>query len=126
MDPGLGVATGGEGVALGQQFLAEFGILEELAVEGDPDRAVLVGDRLPASGKVDDREPPGAQDHARLGVKLLVVRPSVSDRAGHRQEPGDGKLAAIDPIQGPGDSTHGSLKLPGFGAIADRASSLFR
>ena len=37
VDPGLGVAAGRQPVAAGQQLLAQLGILEELAVEGDPD-----------------------------------------------------------------------------------------
>ena len=58
MDPQLGVASGRQPVAARQQLLLELGIFEELAVLRDPDRAVLVADRLPAAGEVDDREPP--------------------------------------------------------------------
>jgi hypothetical protein len=100
-------------VTPGEQLLAELGIIEQLAIEGDPDRPVLVGDRLSTPGEVDDREATGAEDHAGLGVKLLVVRPPVGDGAGHSQEPGHGELATVDPIQYPGDSTHDSIKLPG-------------
>ena len=44
---------------LDEQFPPQLGILEKLAVERDPDRAVFVGDRLPAPREVDDRQPPG-------------------------------------------------------------------
>ena len=46
----------------GQEVPSQLGVLEQLAVEGDPDRAVLIADRLPAAGEVDDREPPRPQD----------------------------------------------------------------
>ncbi len=59
MDPRLGVAAGGEPVPSGEQVATQLGILEQLAVEGDPDRAVLVADRLSSPGQVDDREPAG-------------------------------------------------------------------
>ena len=86
VDPGLGVASGRQPVAACQELLSQLGVLEQLAVEGDPDRAVLVGDRLPAARQVDDREPPGSQRHAGLDVDLLVVGPAMGDRRRHRQE----------------------------------------
>ena len=84
----------------------QLGVFEELAVLGDPDRAVLVADRLPAPRQVDDREPPRPQRDARLDVNLLVVRPSVSDRGGHRQQPRRGKFAPTSQIDRPSDSAH--------------------
>ena len=108
MDPRLGVAAGGQAVPAGQELLAQLGILEQLAVEGDPDRAVFVGDRLPAPGQVDDRQPPGPQRHARLDVELLVVGTAVGDRAGHRQQALGGKLARPGQINRAGDATHGT------------------
>ena len=44
-----------------EEFLPELGILEEFAVEGDPEGAVLVGDGLTTAGQVDDREPACAE-----------------------------------------------------------------
>ena len=44
-------------VALGLELFAELGLVVELAVVGDPDRAVLVGHGLGAAGQVDDRQP---------------------------------------------------------------------
>ena len=66
---------------------SQLGIFEELAVECDPDRAVLVADRLLPPRQVDDRQPPGPERHARLEVELLVVGTAVGDRPGHRQQP---------------------------------------
>ena len=106
VDPGLGVAAGGQVVAAGQQRLAELGVVEELAVEGDPDGAVLVGDRLPAAGEVDDGEPSGAEGEAGLAVVVLVVGPAVGDGGGHGAEPRGGELARTGQVQGSSNPAH--------------------
>ena len=126
VDPGFGVAPGLEGVAAGQEFLADLGVLEEFAVERDPDRAVLVADRLSTPGEVDDRQATGAEDDAGFGVKLLVVGASVRDGAGHGQEPGDGKLATTRSIKRPGDSAHDSIPLEKRAIAGDRLGSARR
>ena len=59
--PQLGVAPRGQPVPARQQLGLQLGILEDLAVLRDPDRAVLVADRLPAARQVDDRQPPCPQ-----------------------------------------------------------------
>ena len=89
VDPGFGVAAGGELVTAAEQFLAELRVFVELAFEGDPDVVLLVGHRLPAAGDVDDREPPRAERDARLDVDVLVIRTAVRDRGRHAQ--------AVDP-----------------------------
>ncbi len=81
--PGLGVAPGLEPVPAREQFLAQFGILKQLAVERDPDRLILIADRLPAAGQVNDRQPPSSERHPRLDVDLLVVGPSVRNGPRH-------------------------------------------
>ena len=106
VNPRLGVAAGGEPVAPRQELLAQLGILEQLAVEGDPDRSVLVGDRLPAPRQVDDRQPPGPQRQAGLDVNLLVIRAAMSDRRGHRQEPLSRKFPGARQIDRACDAAH--------------------
>ena len=71
----------------------QLGVLEDLAVLGDPDRAVLIADRLPAARQVDDRQPSCPQRNPRLLMNLLVIGPAVRDRTSHRQQPAGGKLA---------------------------------
>ena len=66
--------------------------------------SLAIGCRPP--GQVDDREPAGAQRDARLEVDLLVVGPAMRDRAGHRQQPGGGELAAARQVDRTGDSAH--------------------
>ena len=80
MSPELGVAPRRQPVASRQQFGLQLGILEDLAVLRDPDRAVLVADRLPSARQVDDRQPPRPQRDPGLAMDLLVVGPAVRDR----------------------------------------------
>ena len=68
VDDRLGVGARAEPVALGLEARAQLGVVVDLAVEGDPDRAVLVGHRLvPGRRQVDDRQPPVAEHHAPVG-----------------------------------------------------------
>ena len=46
-----------EPVAARDQLRAQLDVVEDLAVEGDPDRAVVIRHRLRAAGEIDDREP---------------------------------------------------------------------
>src|SRR5688572_15653936 len=48
MQNDFGVETGGEPVALFDQFVPEFDIIEDLAVEGNSQRSILAGHRLMA------------------------------------------------------------------------------
>jgi hypothetical protein len=89
-----------------RSVLAELGVVEELAVEGDPDGAVLVGDRLAAAGEVDDGEAAGAQGEAGLAVVVLVVGPAVGDGGGHGAEPRGGELARTGQVQGSSNPAH--------------------
>ena len=123
MHPELGVAAGGRGCGRAQKLLLELGILEDLAVLGDPDRAVLIAQRLTASRQVHDREPPRPQGQARLDVDMLVVRSAMGDRAGHRQEPRCGKLALTSQIDCAGNATHGLRLSRRRGSLPGNAES---
>ncbi len=68
---------------------AQFGVVVDLAVEDDDDRTVLVVHRLLAAADVDDREPPVAKPHARLGVEAVAIRAAMADR---RRHPAQGRL----------------------------------
>src|SRR5262249_16816206 len=95
------------------QFGLKFGVLEEFAILGDPDRAILVADWLPPPGQVDDRQSPHPESDPRLDVRLLVVRSSMGDRAGHRQQTRRTELtppAQIDRARDPAHLACTSLK----------------
>src|SRR5882762_5432240 len=53
----LGIRVGPEPVSATLQVGTQLRIIEDLSVEHDPPRAVLVGDGLPATGDIDDAEP---------------------------------------------------------------------
>ena len=56
VDDDLGVGRRLEDVAAGDQLGAQLDVVEDLAVEGDPDGAVLVAHRLLAAVEIDDAE----------------------------------------------------------------------
>ena len=64
------------------QLRAKLDVVENLAVEDDPQRLVLVGDRLLSAAQVNDAQPGAAQPHALIAVNAELVRPAV---ANHRQ-----------------------------------------
>ena len=66
----------------------------DLAVEHRPDRAPLVGDRLVATLHIDHAEPPRADAHAGLAVRVdaFVVGPTVPHRLVHRSHRGGGRV----------------------------------
>jgi hypothetical protein len=53
----LGIRLGFEDMALAEEVVAKGLIIVDLAVEDDPDRAILIGKRLVSPGQVDDRQP---------------------------------------------------------------------
>ncbi len=94
MDQGFGVALRLEAMSAALQAASQGGEVIDLAVENDPHGPLLVGQRLPSAGHVDDRQPPVPQGHARqtgpagtqgqvAAVKALVVRAAVAEHVGH-------------------------------------------
>jgi hypothetical protein len=111
MDQALGVATGPEDMPAGEEPGSELGIVVDLAVEGDPDRSVLVAHRGRAAVNVDDRQPSVAQPGGTFEEKAVAVRPSMSQG---RRHPGQQfAVGSLPPaIHKSGDSTHGDKTIP--------------
>ena len=82
----LGIAPGPEPVPPPFQFPPQLPVVVDLPVEDDLDRPVLVADRLVASRKVDDREPPVDQSQARLFKEPFRIRPSMGNPIAHGLE----------------------------------------
>ena len=99
------VGVGGESVPAGLQIRAEIPIIVDLAVEHDPDRSVLVRERLMAPREVDDAEPPHPEAHRAVYIDAVIIRTPVGDRLAHR--PDD---ARIDPL------VTVFIELPGYAA----------
>ena len=80
----LGVAAAAEHTAKGLEIAADFGEIIDLAIVGQPDRAVLAGYRLVRRhGEIDDGQSRLRQPGEPIGPHRLVVRPAMLDRAGH-------------------------------------------
>ena len=74
VDDDFGVGRRVEAVAGGLELAAQLAEVVDLAVEDDPDRAVLVVDRLVAGREVDDAQPAHAERHALVHPHALIVR----------------------------------------------------
>ena len=85
MDDDLGVAVGAEPVPRFQQDLAQLDVIENLAVERDPDGPVLVGHGLSAAGEVDDAQAGVAQTDPTVGIEVdaAVIRTAVAQGRQH-------------------------------------------
>src|SRR5690606_1103943 len=64
MDDDLGIGARIEAVPLGFERAAQLDVIEDFAVVDDPDRLVLVVDRLRAAFEIDDAEPGVAEANA--------------------------------------------------------------
>ncbi len=73
MKDDLGIGVGDELVSPAEEFFSEFDVVEDLAVEGDPERGVLVGHWLVATNEIDDAEASVRQTHAILGINPGIV-----------------------------------------------------
>src|SRR5271157_2840637 len=125
VDPRLGVAAGRQPMPPRQEILPQFGILEQLAVEGNPDRSILIGERLTAPCQIDDRQAPGPQGNSWLDVDLLVIRAPMSDRRRHGQESSRGEFPAASQVHSTCNTAHDvtSSNLPGRRETAYRRSA---
>ena len=60
--------------------------VKKLSIEGHPQVAGLVTDRLVAAEQVDDREPIAAEGQTGFGMRALVVGAAMGDGLEHRSE----------------------------------------
>src|ERR1700722_15310889 len=64
----------------------QIGVIENFAVVGNPERAILVGHRLMAGAYINDAEAGGAEGGESITIKAAAVRAAVMDDAGHARE----------------------------------------
>ena len=128
VDDRLGIGPGRENMAAVPQLVPDFGEVVGLAVVGDPDRAVLIGEGLVAPLDVDDAQPAVAQPGPAVGVDPLVVGTAVDDGPAHPADQLPGKRRSFRRPDQPADAAHrhqgetssGVKKTP-----SQRRSSLF-
>jgi hypothetical protein len=65
------------------ELFPECGIVIELAVVTNPNRAVFVGHGLGTANDVDDRQPARPESSRAIAVKPIAVRPPVRERGRH-------------------------------------------
>jgi hypothetical protein len=83
MDDNLGVALGPEAVAACDELVPQLDVVENLAIEYDPQRAILVGQRLLSGGEIDDRESRMSEADVRIAVDAKLIRTTVLECAEH-------------------------------------------
>jgi hypothetical protein len=83
MQDHLGVAGCPEMAAFRAKLLAQFDIVEDLAVEGDREIARRVGHGLLAIAQADYREPHMAEAGCRCGEESLLIRAPMSNGGRH-------------------------------------------
>ena len=95
----LGVAAAAEPVTCPLELVHELAVVVDLAVLHDDDAAVLVRDRLVASGQIDDRQPACGDPDRSVEMRALGVRAAVEQSRRHAAKPigVDGAAAAGDP-----------------------------
>ncbi len=86
VDYGFGVAARRVTVAGLFQSGPQIGVVEDLAVEDDPNVAALVAERLMAQREIDDAEAAVAERYEFIAKEAAVVRTAVTDGAGHPLE----------------------------------------
>ena len=83
MEYDLRIGLGAKPVTSGDEFVAKRPIVVDFAVVRDPKRFVLIGQRLPAIGEVDDRETAMAERDTVIAVITVVVRTTMSQCRSH-------------------------------------------
>ena len=83
MDDGLGVGAGSIAMARLLEFLADGGVVVDLAVEHDPDRLVFVGERLMTGCQVHDAQPSVADRCLLIRKQPGIVRAPVGEQVAH-------------------------------------------
>jgi hypothetical protein len=83
VDERLRVAMRSELVTALDEILPQLEIVEDLAVEGHPNGAVLVTERLLTGTQVDDGQPAMSQADARLEMEALFIGPTMRQGSRH-------------------------------------------
>jgi hypothetical protein len=96
MKDNLGVGLGGELVSLSEEIFSQFEVVKDLAIEGDPERGILVAHRLVAASEINNTEPGVRQTNAVLQMESYIVRAAVRK---HPHHPVEGFPSDRRPIQ---------------------------
>ena len=92
MDDDLGVGRRLEHVAAGDQLGTQLDVVEDLAVKGDPDGAVLVAHRLLAAVEIDDAEARVGEADVAVDESAIAVRTAMRQRSDHARQQSAARL----------------------------------
>ena len=93
-------------MAAGDELLAQAKVVVNLAVEDNPDRAVLVADGLMAGCEVHDAQPAHADADMSIKIEALVIRTPVSHDAAHFPKRVRVSPSVPPKLQNASDATH--------------------
>ncbi len=102
----LGVGVGAEDVALRLQLGLALGVVEQLAVEDDRDRAILVEDRLAAVAEADDGQAAIGKAEALADQEAVVIGSAVPKRLCHGLQDGGIGLAPAGEVDNSCNAAH--------------------
>jgi hypothetical protein len=83
MDDDLRIAMGVELVSTRFEISAQFQKVINFSIENNPDGPVFIVNGLPASGDINDAQPPHPETDWPVGVDTFVVRSAVNDGLAH-------------------------------------------
>ena len=94
MDAGFGIAMTLIAMSRGFEFGTNVGVIEDLAVVGNPQRVVFIAHRLAAGREIDDAQAAMTDCYLSLHVEAVGVRSAVGDDIRHSaDEPRIGRCA---------------------------------
>src|SRR5690349_6199346 len=102
----LGIRCGGKAMSAGLQLRAQFLVVEDFAVENDPQRFVFVADRLLPCLQIDDTEPCAPESCLRIAIDSEFIRPAVPDGGKHPAHLRFRDWLPFPEIEDTGDTTH--------------------
>src|SRR6185369_17401372 len=97
MDDRFGVTRRTEHVSAAREPRPQLAVVVDLAVEHDPDGAVLVRHGLVSVLEIDDAQPPHAEGDAVAEMDAFVIRSTVRHRAAHGADLAVGHRTATRP-----------------------------
>src|SRR5690606_36471791 len=82
----LGVALGAKAMSLREQLLAQLYVVEDLSVEHEPQRLVLIGQRLLPALQIDDGQARMGEARTVISVDAEFIGPSVVHGTTHARK----------------------------------------
>jgi hypothetical protein len=79
----LGIGMSSKHMPACKQFLAQFDVVEDLTVKGDPHTPVFVAQGLVTAAEIDDAQPGMGQPDTGVGVNAPLIRTAMPDHGNH-------------------------------------------